>query len=60
MSLDEVLKCNKVAEVALCYTGDILDETRDKYSLKYYVDKAKEIEKNGSTYSCYKGYVCIT
>ena len=48
VSLDEVLKCNKVAEVALCYTGDILDENRDKYSLKYYVDKAKEIEKMGA------------
>ncbi|AWK50183.1 pyruvate carboxylase [Clostridium beijerinckii] len=47
-SLDEVLKCGKVAEVALCYTGDILDENRDKYSLKYYVDKAKEIEKMGA------------
>lgn len=44
-SLDEVLKCGKVAEVALCYTGDILDTNRDKYNLKYYVDKAKEIEK---------------
>lgn len=48
VSLDEVLKCGKVAEVALCYTGDILDETRDKYSLKYYVEKAKEIEKMGA------------
>ena len=48
VSLDEVLKCNKVAEVALCYTGDILDSNRDKYSLKYYVDKAKEIEKMGA------------
>ena len=48
VSLDEVLKCGKVAEVALCYTGDILDENRDKYSLKYYVDKAKEIEKMGA------------
>ena len=48
VSLEEVLKCNKVAEVALCYTGDILDETRDKYSLKYYVEKAKEIEKMGA------------
>lgn len=48
VSLDEVLNCGKVAEVALCYTGDILDETRDKYSLKYYVDKAKEIEKMGA------------
>ncbi|HEY5524436.1 MAG TPA: pyruvate carboxylase subunit B, partial [Clostridium sp.] len=48
VSLDEVLKCGKLAEVALCYTGDILDSNRDKYSLKYYVDKAKEIEKMGA------------
>jgi len=48
VSLDEVLKNNKVAEVALCYTGDILDESRDKYSLEYYVKKAKEIEKMGA------------
>ena len=48
VALDEVLKCNKVAEVALCYTGDILDESRDKYSLDYYVKKAKEIENMGA------------
>lgn len=48
VALDEVLKCNKLAEVTLCYTGDILDENRDKYTLKYYVDKAKEIEKMGA------------
>lgn len=48
VSLDEVLKAGKVAEVALCYTGDILDESRDKYSLEYYVNKAKEIEKMGA------------
>ena len=48
VALDETLKCNKVAEVALCYTGDISDETRDKYTLQYYVDKAKEIEKMGA------------
>ncbi|MCR4944183.1 MAG: pyruvate carboxylase [Clostridium sp.] len=48
VSLDEVLKADKVAEVALCYTGDILDESRDKYTLDYYVKKAKEIEKMGA------------
>ncbi|MGL5151359.1 MAG: pyruvate carboxylase [Clostridium sp.] len=48
VSLDEVLNCGKVAEVALCYTGDILDATRDKYTLEYYVKKAKEIEKMGA------------
>lgn len=47
VAIDEVLKTGKVAEGAICYTGDILDETRDKYSLKYYVDKAKELEKRG-------------
>ena len=48
VALDEVLNCGKVAEVALCYTGDILDTNRDKYSLDYYVRKAKEIEKMGA------------
>ena len=48
VALDEVLNCEKVAEVALCYTGDILDTNRDKYSLDYYVRKAKEIEKMGA------------
>ena len=48
VALDEVLKCNKLAEVTLCYTGDILDDTRDKYTLQYYVDKAKEIERMGA------------
>lgn len=48
VSLDEVLKQDKIAEVAMCYTGDILDESRDKYNLQYYVNMAKEIEKRGS------------
>lgn len=48
VAIDEVLKSNKVVECCICYTGDILDETRDKYSLDYYVKKAKEIEKTGS------------
>ncbi|WP_461205244.1 pyruvate carboxylase [Clostridium sp. DL1XJH146] len=48
VSIDQVLKNNKIAEVCICYTGDILDEKRDKYSLEYYVNKAKEIEKMGA------------
>ena len=32
----------------MCYTGDILDTNRDKYSLQYYVNKAKEIENMGA------------
>lgn len=48
IALDEALKSGKVAEVAICYTGDILDEKREKYSLKYYVDTAMEIERMGA------------
>lgn len=45
VAIDEVLKQEKIAEACICYTGDILDEKRDKYSLNYYVNMAKEIEK---------------
>ncbi len=48
VSIDEVLKTGKVAEACICYTGDILDEYRDKYTLDYYVNMAKEIEKTGA------------
>lgn len=48
VSIEEVLKTGKVAEVAMCYTGDILDTSRTKYNLDYYVKMAKEIEKTGA------------
>lgn len=48
VAIDEVLSQNKVAEVTLCYTGDILDKTKNKYDLAYYVRKAKELEKMGA------------
>ncbi len=48
VSIDEVRKQNKVAEVALCYTGDILDTSRTKYDLAYYVTMAKELERAGA------------
>ena len=37
-----------VCEAAICYTGDILDPTRTKYSLKYYIALAKELVKMGT------------
>ena len=45
-----------VCEAAVCYTGDITNPDRAKYSLKYYVDKAKELGKNGSPHSLYQRY----
>src|SRR5205085_6107572 len=35
-------------EAAICYTGDILDPSRPKYDLAYYVKLAKELEKAGA------------
>jgi len=37
-----------LCEAAICYTGDILDPKRDKYSLRYYVELAKELERMGA------------
>lgn len=48
VSCEEVLKQGKIAEVALCYTGNILDSSRTKYNLEYFVRKAKEIEAMGA------------
>lgn len=48
VALDEVLNQSKIAEACICYTGDILDDSRDKYTLKYYVNMAKELEKRGA------------
>lgn len=48
LSIDTVRETGKIAEAALCYTGDILDPRRDKYDLKYYVDMAKKLEKAGA------------
>ena len=48
VAMDEVLKQNKVCEATICYTGDILDPKRDKYTLEYYVKMAKELEKRGA------------
>ena len=47
-SMEAVRKTDSVCEAAVCYTGDILDPARDKYSLKYYVRMAKELERMGA------------
>ncbi len=47
VSLDAVLEAGGVCEGAICYTGDIFDKSRPKYSLKYYIALAKQLEKIG-------------
>jgi pyruvate carboxylase len=43
-----------ICEGTICYTGDILDPKRDKYSLTYYIKLAKELEKMGAHTLCIK------
>jgi len=48
VSMEAVRKTGKICEAAVCYTGDILDPRRDKYSLQYYLKMAKELERMGA------------
>ncbi len=48
VAIEAVRETGKVAEAAICYTGDILDPNRPKYDLNYYVSMAKELEQAGA------------
>ncbi|ADC48256.1 pyruvate carboxylase [Alkalihalophilus pseudofirmus OF4] len=48
LAIDSVRNNNKIAEAAMCYTGDILDSSRPKYDLAYYKNLAKELEQAGA------------
>ncbi len=48
VAMEAVLETDAICEAAICYTGDILDPKRDKYSLTYYVKLAKELERMGT------------
>jgi pyruvate carboxylase len=48
VAMEAVNETHAICEAAICYTGNILDPARDKYSLKYYVKLAKELEKMGA------------
>ena len=47
-SIQAVRDTGKIAEATICYTGDILDPSRPKYSISYYKDLARELEKTGA------------
>jgi pyruvate carboxylase len=48
VAMDAVVESGMICEAAICYTGDILNPKRQKYSLKYYVDLAKELQRMGA------------
>lgn len=47
-SIQAVRDAGKIAEAAICYTGDINDPSRAKYNVKYYIDMAKELQALGA------------
>jgi pyruvate carboxylase len=48
VAMETVQETHAICEAAICYTGNILDPAREKYSLKYYVKLARELEKMGA------------
>ncbi|MFM2135691.1 MAG: hypothetical protein RL021_1091 [Bacteroidota bacterium] len=43
-----------IAEACFCYTGDIFDPKRQKYSIDYYLDLARRLEDEGAHILCIK------
>lgn len=54
VSVQRVLKTGKIAEVAMCYTGDVDNPARTKYGLEYYAELARRIEGMGAHILCIK------
>jgi pyruvate carboxylase len=48
LGIDAVRDTGMLCEAAICYSGDILDPTRTRYDLAYYVDLARQLEKAGA------------
>ncbi len=53
-AMEAARSTHAICEAAICYTGDILDPSRDKYSLKHYVKLARELERMGAHFLAIK------
>ncbi|RAR62684.1 pyruvate carboxylase [Paraburkholderia unamae] len=47
VAIDAVRESGALCEGAICYTGDVFDQARPKYDLKYYVGIARELQQAG-------------
>jgi pyruvate carboxylase len=48
VAVEATLDTGRLCEAAICYSGDILDPRREKYSLSYYVRLARELQRMGT------------
>ncbi len=54
IAMEAVQDTHAICEAAICYTGDLLDPKRTKYSLAYYIKLAKELERMGAHFLAIK------
>jgi pyruvate carboxylase len=54
LAIDEVKKQGAIAEVCICYTGNIVDPSENKYTLGYYLKIAKQLTEMGADILCIK------
>lgn len=54
LGMEAVGQAGGVIEAAICYTGDVADPSRSKYTLNYYVQLADELVKAGAHILCIK------
>ena len=48
VSIDTVRLQNKICEGTICYTNDVTNPNEEKYTLSYYMNLVKELEKAGA------------
>jgi len=48
VSMDSVKEVGGIAEMTVCYTGDVADPSRTNYPLSYYVDVAGQLSEMGA------------
>ncbi len=48
VAMDAVLESGALCEAAICYSGDLMDPSEDKYTLAYYMDLARQLEAAGA------------
>ncbi len=54
VAMSAVRQTGKLLEGAICYSGDILNPSRSKYTLEYYVDMAVKMQDMGIHILCIK------
>ena len=48
VAIDAVRESGRLCEATICYTGDLSDPAETKYTLRYYVELARRLEKAGA------------